>query len=41
VEGLKEHDVQAYLDLTEEEKAALKNALQTYYHDTTKNCQKE
>ncbi len=40
-QGLKEHDVQAYLDLTEEEKAALKNALQTYYHDTTKNCQKE
>ncbi len=37
-QGLKEHSVQAYLDLPESKKAELANNLILYYHSTTKNC---
>lgn len=36
--GLKEHDVQAYIALSDEEKAAMENSLILYYSGTTKNC---
>ena len=36
--GLKEHNVQAYIDLSDEEKAALENSLTIYYPSTTKDC---
>ena len=38
-QGLKNHNVKAYVDLSDEKKSVLENALQTYFHDTTKNCQ--
>lgn len=37
-QGLKEHNVQAYTDLSDSKKAELTNSLNTYYHSTTKNC---
>ncbi|MGB0198903.1 MAG: hypothetical protein ACPF80_02575 [Flavobacteriaceae bacterium] len=37
-QGLKEHDVKAYLDLSDSKKQELQNSLQSYYHDITKNC---
>ncbi|WP_417784760.1 hypothetical protein [Tenacibaculum sp.] len=39
-QGLKDHNVEAYSDLTDAKKIALTNALNTYYHSTTKNCPK-
>ncbi|CAA0232870.1 conserved exported hypothetical protein [Tenacibaculum maritimum] len=37
-QGLKEHNVQAYTDLSSSKKTELTNALNTHYHSTTKNC---
>ena len=37
-QGLKIHNVKAYTDLSNSKKTNLTNALNTYYHSTTKNC---
>ena len=37
-QGLKDHNVKAYIDLSNSKKTNLTNALNTYYHSTTKNC---
>ena len=37
-QGLKDHSVKAYTDLTNSKKTELTNALNTHYHSTTKNC---
>ncbi|MGG8496282.1 hypothetical protein ACQY1Q_07675 [Tenacibaculum sp. TC6] len=37
-QGLKGHDVQAYTELSDTKKAALTEALNTYFHSLTKNC---
>ena len=36
--GLKDHNVQAYLDLSQTEKDVIADSLQQYYHATTSNC---
>ncbi len=36
--GLKNHNVQAWIDLPQSEKDALSQTLSQYYHSTTKNC---
>lgn len=37
-QGLKNHDVQAYLDLSQSRKDEIQNALTQYYHSTTSFC---
>ncbi|MCL5247542.1 hypothetical protein M4I21_17100, partial [Cellulophaga sp. 20_2_10] len=37
-QGLKEHNVKAYTDLSNSKKTELTNSLNEYYHSTTKNC---
>ena len=37
-QGLKNHNVQAYIDLPDSKKTELTNALNAHYHSTTKNC---
>ncbi|MEY8781675.1 hypothetical protein AB9K32_14685 [Allomuricauda sp. XS_ASV26] len=37
-QGLKQHNVKAYTDLSDSRKTELTNSLNTYYHSTTKNC---
>ncbi|WP_281979686.1 hypothetical protein [Tenacibaculum mesophilum] len=37
-QGLKGHEVQAYTELSDTKKAALTEALNTYFHSLTKNC---
>ena len=37
-QGLKEHSVKAYTDLSNSRKTELTNVLNSYYHSTTKNC---
>ena len=37
-QGLKDHHVEAYINLPDSKKTELTNALNTYYHATTKNC---
>lgn len=37
-QGLKDHNVKAYADLSTPEKTELSDALEAHYHSTTKNC---
>ncbi len=37
-QGLKDSNVKAYKNLTDSNKTQLTNALNNYYHKTTKNC---
>jgi len=36
--GLRHHNIQAYLELSQEEKDGIEIALSQYYHSTTANC---
>ena len=37
-QGLKNHNVKAYIDLKDDKKNQLENSLTDYYHDITSNC---